>query len=569
VMVALLPSLEAYYVKPKQHVQSSIKAILEPARQSGSYIFNEINKDIDLESVDWLAKGEYRNEINETGWAHLEVETNPLASDVEQARAAGYFEGYITADLVYMAYQNTIVGRCDQKELVCEKIDKWLNESLVWMEEKAAYHGKTRPYWHHVSLFIAQMTGIVEGYNVAMKDQEDKQISFNDVLVMNTFGDIEDLEAALSVIDKNLLKGTAVDAQEILPNKVLGLGRCSALLRLLPKNSDLLVSHDTWNSYQNMLRLMKKYILPFKMSPTDNNVVAGHTMTFSSYPGVIYSGDDFTIASSGLTILETTIGNSNSDLWHKLKPQSVLEGIRSTVANRLATDGRSWVKLFSIHNSGTYNNQWMVVDYNKFTPGQTELTDDLFWVAEQIPGYIQSGDMTKVLEKRGFWPSYNSPYFEDVFNMSGNVELMEKYGDWFSYERTPRAKIFDRDAPKIFDLDSMIKVMRYNNYTQDPESACDCDPPFSAENAISARCDLNPKNGTYPFPALGHRSHGGTDMKVTSFSMQKTLAMVAQSGPAWDPLPPFRWSEQDFKDDTPHVGHPDLWTFEPVLVQWD
>ena len=28
----------------------------------------------------------------------------------------------------------------------------------------------------------------------------------------------------------------------------------------------------------------------------------------SGYPGIIYSGDDFTVASSGLTILETTIG---------------------------------------------------------------------------------------------------------------------------------------------------------------------------------------------------------------------------------------------------------------------
>ena len=27
----------------------------------------------------------------------------------------------------------------------------------------------------------------------------------------------------------------------------------------------------------------------------------------------------------------------------------------------------------------------------------------------------------------------------------------------------------------------------------------------SAENSISARCDLNPRNGTYPFSALGHR----------------------------------------------------------------
>ena len=86
--------------------------------------------------------------------------------------------------------------------------------------------------------------------------------------------------------------------------------------------------------------------------------------------------------------------------------------------------------------------------------------------------------------------------------------------------------------------------MRYNNYTMDPFSACNCTPPYSAENAISARCDLNPKNGSYPFGALGHRSHGATDMKLTSSGMFKDLEFLAQAGPAWDPLPPFRWSDQ-------------------------
>ena len=45
----------------------------------------------------------------------------------------------------------------------------------------------------------------------------------------------------------------------------------------------------------------------------------------------------------------------------------------------------------------------------------------------------------------------------------------------------------------------MIKLMRYNNFQKDPLSKCDCTPPYSAENAISARNDLNPKSGTYPF----------------------------------------------------------------------
>ena len=175
-----------------------------------------------------------------------------------------------------------------------------------------------------------------------------------------------------------------------------------------------------------------------------------------------------------------------------------------------------------------------------------------------------------MISKQGYWPSYNSPYFTDVFNMSGNFKLMKQYGDWFSYDRTPRANIFRRDAPKVTDIESMIKLMRYNDFTQDPLSACEqCSPPYSAENAISARNDLNPKNGTYPFPALSHRSHGATDMKMTSAGLAKEFGMIVQGGPTFDPLPPFRWSEQDFKDDTPHVGHPDLWQFEPITVTWN
>ena len=57
---------------------------------------------------------------------------------------------------------------------------------------------------------------------------------------------------------------------------------------------------------------------------------------------------------------------------------------------------------------------------------------------------------------------------------------------------------------------------RYNDYQHDVLSRCNCTPPYSGENAISARSDLNPANGKYPFGALGHRQHGGTDAKVNT-----------------------------------------------------
>jgi len=127
--------------------------------------------------------------------------------------------------------------------------------------------------------------------------------------------------------------------------------------------------------------------------------------------------------------------------------------------------GKEWVTVFGRHNSGTYNNQWMVLDYKKFKPGQP-LRDGLLWVLEQLPSVVESKDVTDRLRTESFWPSYNTPYFPSIFNLSGAPDMVEKYGDWFSYDKTPRALIFARDQSTVTDLDSMMKLMRYNNYRE-------------------------------------------------------------------------------------------------------
>lgn len=140
-------------------------------------------------------------------------------------------------------------------------------------------------------------------------------------------------------------------------------------------------------------------------------------------------------------------------------------------------------------------------------------------------------------------------YFKKIYNASGLPQMVEKYGDWFTYDKNPRAKIFQRNQTLVQDMDSMIRLMRsgvcglalsagrapelptvfpawrslprllfpcrYNNFPKDPLSRCQrCNPPQNGENSIAARSDLNPPNGTYPFGALRQRPHGGTDMKV-------------------------------------------------------
>lgn len=51
-------------------------------------------------------------------------------------------------------------------------------------------------------------------------------------------------------------------------------------------------------------------------------------------------------------------------------------------------------------------------------------------------------------------------YFDTIRNISGNYENLNKYGNFFSPDESPRASIFRRDHVKVRDLDSMIKLMR-------------------------------------------------------------------------------------------------------------
>ena len=120
------------------------------------------------------------------------------------------------------------------------------------------------------------------------------------------------------------------------------------------------------------------------------------------------------------------------------------------VANRLSRTGASWAQIFEVYNSGTYNNQWMVVDYKQvdmwsvmifqilikkiqpkrwfdnfwehfYSPFwillcliyikfyvkllyvcfQKESTAGILHVLEQLPGLVEQADVTSVLLDTG------------------------------------------------------------------------------------------------------------------------------------------------------------------------
>lgn len=222
--------------------------------------------------------------------------------------------------------------------------------------------------------------------------------------------------------------------------------------------------------------------------------------------------------------------------------------IRSIVANALAEDGRQWVDLFRLYNSGTYNNQWIVVDTKRFVRGSGPHAGTL-WIAEQVPGAVLAADMSSHLASTSYWGSYNIPYFPAIYNISG---FSSKTGNAWSYEHCPRANIFRERQGRVSTLEDARALLRYNDWRHDPMSLGD------PANAISARADLRPNPKPSDF-------FGGIDVKVTSLDMVSTHSAWAENGPTHDQQPAFEWSAAP-AGAVASYGQPRRWDFDTVTM---
>jgi len=418
--------------------------------------------------------------MNSTGWDRIFVTASAAASPSVGAHSVGYAEGYLTHTRIRQFFQNVYAdwfGNATRHTSgKAARIYHWLEENMAWVTKQVAAN-QGDAYWEKIGLVVAQLDGLVAGYNDAAPHNE--QLTRGDFLLLNADGDIE---AVINVL------GLAGDEEMVGWRRKINL-RCSALFKLTDDNQDLLFGHSTWDTFALLgPRMLKSYSL------------GGVTVTMSSSPGFLMSMDDFYLTSNNLVVIETTNGNFNSTLWRHVTPQSVLFWMRVNAANMLARTTSEWGALFSRHNSGTYNNQWMIFDLDKFRPGRP-LQRESFLVLEQIPGKIHSEDMSAALQQRRYWGSYNVPYFPDIWSLSGFGEQTPKSA--YSHQDCPRAKMFAERQMGVKGFADFQRLMRYNDYQHDPLSLGD------SCNAISARCDLNPSHSS-SF-GLG----GGTTLTLT------------------------------------------------------
>jgi len=501
---------------------------------------------------DAFAWATYRDNVNVTGWGIFNVTTNPQHGNSHTAYAAGYLEGFLMPNDIYNAilafivpyYNSTTISSADLEAGIPfpASVTEFVQNNTNWVQDKAKKKSKNYPenvgdddeavYWTHIDLVLKQLDGITDGYN-AVAEQPLPYWTFIAWQLQDELGDIY---STLQVSDFFPVPAAAKTLQE----KLITRDHCSVLVKVPANNTALFASHVTWSDYASMLRTYKHYNFSFTGVPNVPQI------SLSSEPGFIPSGDDFFITSANLVVMETTNDIWNQSLYYDYTTiKTVPYWIRVMVANRLATSGAEWTGNFTKYNSGTYNNQWIVVDYKLFTPGQP-LQPGTLWIAEQIPGFVVAEDQTPFLIQNGHWPSYNIPFYPFIYNISGYPAMYQQYGNSMNYTMCPRAQIFARDQGKVQNFTDFVNLMRSNNWQTDPLSlGTPC-------NAISARCDLDT---TQPGQAFG-----GMDCKATDNTQSYLLQAQAISGPTTETQPPFTWTPEFAS--TPHYGQPTTFNFE-------
>ena len=131
-------------------------------------------------------------------------------------------------------------------------------------------------------------------------------------------------------------------------------------------------------------------------------------MSFSSYPGMVASTDDFYLTSNKLVVTETTLTIMDNKVLRKMKPQGIGSWMSTILASRLATSAEQWANLFLANSAQTYSCQWMILDYGRFKKGSETQQKGLFWILEDVPGASVSKDMTEHLLKHRWEAVYTA-----------------------------------------------------------------------------------------------------------------------------------------------------------------
>jgi len=471
----------------------------------------------------------FEDTIDTVGWFKFHVETSSKYPSNHQMICAGALDGYLGQHRIFERFNlyKDIMG-LPRDQQFNPKWEDWMIENLEYTRNQVSVNPNDK-YWASIGLILKQFDGLYTGYSFAAPTEE--KLRMIDLLFIQSIGDVYDL--------------VTVWSNKTIYNEFFHL-ECSGLVAISPDYQELYFGQDAWSSFLKMHNVLKEYHINVSEHSAKRIVI-------STRMGALASSDDFWLSDQGLMVLETTNNNFNKSLYDFVTTKSLLTWIRVLHATWVSQGAEEWTKEFIRENSGTYNNQYIVVDSKKFYPGKKP-TKDLIWVIEQLPSLYRSADLTNLLSTRRWFPSINTPFFEDIFNIAGYPEKIKEkgdLGDYYSYYNSSRFLIFQREAPKIKNFEDFKKLMRFNNWKNDEYGHKD------AGQQILARYDLRLPDCKYGKA----NAFGGLDTKAAKATeILSTLSFEAIASPEHENNPPWAFGEGQFAH-LHYDGLPRVWNF--------
>lgn len=502
--------------------------------------YNQSSNKIDvkigvIDKVQGTCWASYENTITENGWYKYSVEGREGADPNEMGYCVGYLEGYLAQPQIYDAFNlflDTIFGNRSNLPYP-EKFTEYMkqNHDFAFSDN----FKNERSY----QVFLNMFSGLSDGYNFGAIEYCSKQT-----------------DHCNKTIDRYLLWSYSSngDLIDILP--MLGLmkysdpmrARCTAFIKLLPDYSDIFMSHNTWTDYRQLHAVLKRITLPI-------DFFAAKTVVFSTRIGMVGSVDDFYVSDSNLMVFETSLLNNNETyLKSYVTPQRLNYWVRANAAMFAAHNGEEWVDLFIKDNSGTYNNDYYVIDINKFTPGKKP-TKDLVWLIEQTPSdKIYKSDVTENLTKKGHIASFNVPVSNEIYDLMDYAKFAKLNTLYVPFFNNCRYLISERELPKVKNFDDFLHIGRYNHYITDEYSKGN---PLAT---IAARNELNTskENDDYFDGALDNKACRASEV-FTRLDVHAVNSPTSEGGE----VPIFSFNFDRLKN-FPHDGLPDEWNFSYI-----
>ena len=275
-----------------------------------------------------------------------------------------------------------------------------------------------------------EITGIVDGLKA-----RGVKLDVWDVVALNAW-----LE--LPYYDKIHDKATGTNSNSAGPGE-----HCSAFVATgsYTKDGRVVIAHNNWTSYSSG----ERWNVIFEIVPAK-----GNRIIMDGAPGLIHSGDDFGVNSSGMMITETTISGFTG-----FDTAGVPEFVRARKAMQYANSIDDFARIMKDGNNGGYANNWLVADRKTNEVASLELglknvtlqrTKDGYFVGSNFPA-----DPKLLKEETDFDPKDRSA--------SQNA----RHERWLQLMAENRGKI-DVNAAQRFlgdHYDSYEKATAYNERT--------------------------------------------------------------------------------------------------------